>query len=69
MKISGHKTRAVFDRYHIVSTDGVTNAMRRLELNGQSLVKANGSALSSETNKPLKTKTRARSSIGRATDS
>src|SRR5262249_30143014 len=34
MKITGHKTRAVFDRYHIVSTDDVTNAMRRLELAG-----------------------------------
>jgi hypothetical protein len=33
IKISGHKTRAVFDRYHIVSTHGVTNAMRRVELN------------------------------------
>ena len=34
MKISGHKTRAVFDRYHIVSADDVSDAMRRLELNG-----------------------------------
>jgi len=32
MSVSGHRTRAVFDRYHIVSTDDVTNAMRRLEL-------------------------------------
>jgi hypothetical protein len=43
MKISCHKTWAVFDRYNIVSTDDVTNAMRRLESNGESLVKANGS--------------------------
>jgi integrase len=31
MAISGHKTRSVFDRYHIVKTDDVTAAMRRLE--------------------------------------
>ena len=35
-QITGHKTRAVFDKYHIVSTDDVSNAMRRLELNGSS---------------------------------
>lgn len=32
MKITGHKTRAVFDRYHIVSTEDVSDAMRKLEL-------------------------------------
>jgi hypothetical protein len=32
MRISGHKTRAVFDRYHIVSTEDVTEATRRVDV-------------------------------------
>lgn len=44
MKITGHKTRAVFDRYHIVSSDDVSNAMRKLEsaslVNGAKLVQS-----------------------------
>jgi hypothetical protein len=31
MKITGHKTRAVFDRYHIVSTKDVLAALERTE--------------------------------------
>ena len=32
MTISGHKTRSVFERYNIVSTDDVVAAMQKLEL-------------------------------------
>jgi len=30
MSISGHKTRSIFDRYHIVSTEDVTDAMQKV---------------------------------------
>jgi len=31
MKISSHKTRSVFERYNIVSTDDIRDGMRRVE--------------------------------------
>jgi len=46
MSISGHKTRAVFNRYHIVDATDVVNAMNKLQTkqlkegkNGESLVR------------------------------
>jgi hypothetical protein len=51
MEISGRKTRAVFDRYHIVDTEDVVDAMRRLQ-NGEKMVKI---ALPGRRRKLLKT--------------
>jgi integrase len=40
MQISGHKTRSVFDRYNIVSTDQVEDAMQRVQRNSGNLMGA-----------------------------
>jgi integrase len=34
-QMSGHRTRAVFDRYSIVSEDDIREAARRIETNAQ----------------------------------
>ncbi len=44
MSISGHKTRAVFDRYHIIDSADVVNAMSKLQ-NKQLLEGKNGESL------------------------
>jgi hypothetical protein len=32
MTITGHKTRSIFDRYHIVSQSDIRDAVRKVEL-------------------------------------
>jgi integrase len=44
MKISGHKTRSGFDRYHVVSTEDATRAMRKLATTAESVLPQNNGA-------------------------
>jgi hypothetical protein len=54
MQMAGHKTRSVFDRYHIVSDGDLQEAARRLEhaFPGQTMTKTMTVARISPASKP-----------------
>jgi hypothetical protein len=49
MKITGHRTRGVFDRYHIVSPSDLVEATRKLEIRAAGTFSGTSGGLPGET--------------------
>jgi hypothetical protein len=49
MTITGHKTRGVFDRYHIVSPNDLVEATRKLEVRAAGTSQGTSGVISLET--------------------